>query len=114
MTLNEAVESLQKEFRDIAIEIMSSAWIPVSERLPEENGEYFATYINHDPESYYDCIKDVPLTAPVVYYNGTWFWWSSVCLDILNEYGENHVDEVDGAIEITAWMPNPKPYKEET
>ena len=87
-------------------------WIPVAERLPEENGEYLATYINHDPEVYYEHIKGVPLTAPVVFYHGTWFWWSCICLDLLKEYGETHADDIiDDAIEITAWMPMPKPYK---
>lgn len=85
-------------------EVINSAWIPVSERLPEENGEYFAKYINHD----YEHIKGVPLTAPVVYYYDTWFWWSSVCLDMLKEYGESHADDIDDAIEIIAWMPMPE------
>ena len=38
-------------------------WIPVSERLPEDCVPVNITYVNHNPESYYANIKDVPFTA---------------------------------------------------
>ena len=71
-------------------------WIPVSERLPKDLEPVNITWINHDPESYYNDIKDKPFTATGVYFNGQWYWWSTLCTD---------------AIEITAWMPLPKPYE---
>ena len=58
-------------------------WIPVSERLPEELEPVNITWINHNPESYYADIKDKPFTATGVYFNGQWYWWSTLCTDIL-------------------------------
>jgi len=88
-------------------------WIPCSERLPEELEEVNVTWVNHKPEPYYDFVKDKPFTASAVYYKGDWYWYSSVCTDLLAERGENEIDKIDDAIEITAWMPLPEPYKGE-
>ena len=85
-------------------------WIPVSERLPKELEPVNITWINHNPESYYADIKDKPFTATGVYFNGQWYWWSTLCTDILAEYSHNYDDIIDDDIEITAWMPLPEPY----
>lgn len=87
-------------------------WIPVSERLPEELEPVNITWVNHNPESYYADIKDKPFTATGVYFNGQWYWWSTLCTDILAEYSHNYDDIIDDDIEIRAWMPLPEPYKE--
>jgi hypothetical protein len=87
-------------------------WIPVSERLPEELVPVNVTWINRKPEPYYAEIKDVPFACTAVYYNGKWYWWSSVCTDYLEEYGEYNVDLVDKYIDIVAWMPLPETYME--
>ena len=87
-------------------------WIPVSERLPEELVPVNVTWVNRNPEPYYAEIKDVPFACTAVYYNGKWYWWSSVCTDYLEEYGEYNVDLVDNDIDIVAWMPLPEPYLE--
>jgi hypothetical protein len=86
-------------------------WIPVSERLPDDLAEVNVTWVNHKPEPYYDFVKDKPCTGSAVYYKGDWYWYSSVCADLLAEYGKNEIDEIDDAIEITAWMPLPEPYQ---
>ena len=86
-------------------------WIPVSERLPEELEPVNITWINHKPESYYADIKDKPFTATGVYFNGQWYWWSTLCTDILAEYSHNYDDIIDDDIEITAWQPLPQPYE---
>ena len=89
-------------------------WIPCSERLPDDLAEVNVTWVNHDPEPYYGFAKNKPFTASAVYYEGKWYWYSSVCADVLGEYGRNDVDAVDDTIEITAWQPLPEPYKGET
>lgn len=88
-------------------------WIPCSERLPEDLEEVNVTWVNHDPEPYYDFVKDKPFTGSAVYYKEKWYWYSSNCADILRAYGENNIDEVDDAIEIIAWMPLPESYRED-
>ena len=86
-------------------------WIPCSERLPENMEPVNITWVNRDPVSYYMHIKDKPFTATGIYFKEKWYWWSSKCDDILCEYGKNEIDEVDGGIDIVAWMPLPKPYE---
>lgn len=87
-------------------------WIPCSEGLPEDLEEVNVTWVNHDPEPYYDFVKDKPFTATAVYYKEKWYWYSSTCADILAEYGRNPNEEIDDGIEIIAWMPLPEPFKE--
>ena len=87
-------------------------WIPCSEGLPEDLEEVNVTWVNHDPEPYYDFVKDKPFTATAVYYKEKWYWYSSTCADILAEYGRNPNEEIDDGIEIIAWMPLPEPWKE--
>lgn len=93
--------------------IIEPQWIPCRERLPENMEPVNITWVNRDPVSYYMHIKDKPFTATGIYFKEKWYWWSSRCDDILCEYGKNEIDEVDGGIEIVAWMPLPKPYEVE-
>jgi hypothetical protein len=88
-------------------------WIPCSERLPENMEPVNITWVNRDPGPYYMHIKDKPFTATGIYFKGQWYWWSSTCADMLCEYGHTWIDSVDDGIEITAWMPLPKPYEVE-
>ena len=89
-------------------------WIPCSEKLPEELTPVNVTWVNRKPAPYYENIKNIPFTATAVYCNKKWFWWSSICEDILAEYGRNDAEMVDGDVEIIAWMPLPEAYKGET
>ena len=86
-------------------------WIPVTERLPENNDPVNVTSVNHNPEVYYMDIKDKPFTATAHYHRGHWYWYSSVTQDNLDEYGTWTPDLVDKDVEITAWMPLPEPFK---
>lgn len=87
-------------------------WIPVSERLPEDNDPVIVTWVNHNPEVYYKDITDKPFTATAHYHNGHWYWYSSVTQAYLDEYGTWEPDLVDEDIGIIAWMPLPEPYRE--
>ena len=72
-----------------------SQWIPCSERLPEENGQYLITVkYKHVDDSYEDVYAE----------HGEWSdgRWDMFCF--------GHCGEVDG---IIAWMPLPKPYSPE-
>lgn len=86
-------------------------WIPVSERLPENLDPVNITWVNRNPERYYEEIKDKPFTATEHYCKGKWYWYSSTCQDYLKEYGRCDVDAMDDAIEVIAWMPLPEQYK---
>ena len=103
-----------KESFSMAIEALEEQrGISCDERLPENLEEVNVTWVNHDPEPYYNFVKDKPFTATAVYYKEKWYWYSSTCADLLAEYGQNPNQEIDDGIEIIAWMPLPKPYKEE-
>lgn len=85
-------------------------WIPCGEGLPDDLEEVNVTWVNHNPAKYYDFTKNKPFSGSAVYYKGEWYWYSATCVDYLAEYGRNEMDKVDDGIEITAWMPLPKPY----
>lgn len=70
-------------------------WIPVSERLPEKDGQYLITVkYKHVNDSYEDVYAE----------HGEWHdgRWDMFCF--------GHCGEVEG---IIAWMPLPEPYKQE-
>ncbi len=94
-----------------AIKTLPSAWIPCSERLPENTEPVNITWVNRKPASYYADIKDKPYTGTGIYYNGKWWWYSVTCQDYLDEYGKSPGDDMDEAIEVLAWMPLPEPYQ---
>lgn len=108
-------EEYWEELMEMAITALQNqpVWIPVSERLPEELVPVNVTWISKNPKPpYYEHIKDVPLTATAVYYNGNWYWWSYTCVDYLKEYGKCDRELIDKDIAILTWMPLPEPYRE--
>lgn len=104
-------EKAIEELRDNGVFV--ARWHLVSEGLPTDLEPVNITWVNHEPEPYYHDIKDKPFTATGVYFNGQWYWWSVLCTDTLAEYSHNYDDIIDDAIEVTAWMPLPEPYKKE-
>lgn len=93
---------------------VTTKWISVKDRLPEENKAVNIVWVNHNPPSYYQHIKDKPFVATGVYYDGNWYWWSDVIEDVIAEYG-GRVDiagMIDPDIEITHWQSLPEPPKE--
>lgn len=83
-------------------------WIPVTERPPEERVLVNVVWVNRVPEPYYKKIKGVPFSDTACFYRGRWYWDSPAVLDLLAEYGEDEIDLVDEAVEITHWMPLPE------
>lgn len=70
-------------------------WIPCSERLPEESGQYIITVKYVHVDGYEDLYAE----------HGEWDGdrWDMFCL--------GHCGEVEG---IIAWMPLPEPYQEDS
>lgn len=108
----EVAEKVMQDLRDNGVFV--GRWIPMSEGLPKDLEPVNITWVNHNPESYYADIKDKPFTATGVYFNGQWYWWSTLCTDMLAEYSHNYDDIIDDDIEIISWMPLPEPCKAES
>lgn len=54
------------------------------------------------------------ITGVAIYHKGQWWWYSNYCEDVLSEYGKaSDEDAIDRHIDVIAWQPFPKPYKEE-
>lgn len=92
-----------------------TGWIPVSEKVPNENGWYRCTAI----------INDVPLTLELFYKNGKWL--DNQRIDMFNRYdiygygktSEKHklsyqelISEFEWTEIVIAWMPLPDAYEE--
>ena len=111
---NVTMAGARKMFQTAAAALEEQDWIPVSKGLPETNDPVNVTWTNNDPAPYYADIKGKRFTACAHYHRGKWWWYSSVCQDLLDEYGSGPLDdEVDEAIEIIAWKPIGEPYKGE-
>jgi len=71
--------------------------------LPENYSEVSITWMNHEPESYYESINDKTFIGFSIFRNGVFWWWSSTCEDYLREYGYAPWCAMDEAIEVIAW-----------
>ena len=81
---------------------LTNGWIPVSERLPEENGHYLVTYHEwgkgeHLPEFDFTCVKILR------FYHGE-FKMPVCCNDKI---------EQDIGREVLAWRELPEPYRDD-
>lgn len=79
---------------DEYVESNEPHWIPVTERLPEESGQYLITVKYEHVDGYEDIYAE----------HGD---WSGGKWDM---FGFGHCGKVE---DIVAWMPLPEPYKEE-
>lgn len=79
----------------IANGVTVAEWIPVSERLPDDGQLAIVTYIRYD--------NGEPASDGIAYRDrGYWYW-----------RGEEPEDDEEVVVEITHWMPLPKPPKGE-
>lgn len=83
---------LVKEQPTISPESLRPQWIPVIEKLPEENGKYIVT-------ACYD-IWNSTVVMVAEYYSGSRTWYDECC--------ECSLEGI-----VTHWMPLPEPYKED-
>lgn len=78
-----------------ALKKQPTAWVPVSERLPEKDGRYLGYIVNkHDTRIQYIMTVDFDLYDPL--YNNYHFTPSDEC----------------ASDNVVAWMPLPEPYEE--
>ena len=110
--LREAADIIERLSAENAALRENQRWIPVTERPPEERVLVNVVWVNRAPEPYYKKIKGVPFSDTACFYRGRWYWDSPVVLDLLAEYGEDEIDLVDEAVEITHWMPLPEAPEE--
>ena len=77
-----------------------SEWIPCSERMPSEQGEYLVT-VTYEGDTYVECLHYGKPTMANREVKGECFYDSD------DEWGDIVYDT-----EAIAWMPLPKPYGE--
>ena len=106
--LDKAAEAIERLTAENAALREKQRWIPVTERPPEERVLVNVVWVNRVPEPYYKKIKGVPFSDTACFYRGRWYWDSPAVLDLLAEYGEDEIDLVDEAVEVTHWMPLPE------
>ena len=108
----EAADMIERLTAENAALREKQRWIPVAERPPEEQVLVNVVWVNRVPELYYKKIKGVPFSDTACFYRGRWYWDSPAVLDLLAEYGEDKIDLVDEAVEVTHWMPLPEAPEE--
>ena len=80
----------------------ANQWIPVSERLPEDNGRYLATRGLYAAGNTWNRVYIVNYSDLMGLIKGKIFWIGNV--------GKNDFERIQ---DVVAWMPLPEPYKEE-
>lgn len=101
----------KEEQEEVWKRLTQDDWTPIYEDLPEDLLQVNVTWTNRNPETYYENIKGKRFVDTAVYYQGDWYWGTSVCVDYLKEYGDRApVERIDLAIKIIAWKPLPDPW----
>lgn len=86
-----------------AIQAMKAAqrWIPVSERLPKENGRYFVTRGLNACGALWNRVYIINY-SDLMGLKSEKIWWNG-------NVGKSDFEEIT---DVVAWMPLPEPYKE--
>ena len=85
ISLKSVKQSIDSEPTADIREVMASAWIPVTERLPEESGVYLAT------------VQFPSVRVVTLLYYSAWY----------KEFRSTEGNDLC----VTAWMPKPEPYR---
>lgn len=97
------------EFDQVLMTLPSAdaEWIPCSERLPEDSGDYLVCPSDGVIEDYSDCsdVMIMPYDADCEAFG----WWTERYDPISLGFVDSDFDE----FEVLAWMPLPKPYRED-
>lgn len=99
------IEKLAQDVAEKSIQVLRDngvfigRWIPISERFPEENGEYLITWTTSQSKRPFIVISEGEVTSE---YDHEFEW-------LLEDYVKNYPD-----VKVIAWMPLPKPYKAES
>ena len=98
VTARDFLEMIEQLQEDLEHDEKENCWIPVSKRLPEEDGRYLVTFKNGIKVCMvgYGSCKRTVLGYPIGH-----GWYS---LEEAQYYAEDS---------IIAWMPFPEPYKED-
>lgn len=98
VTARDFLEMIEQLQEDLEHDEKENGWIPVSKRLPEEDGRYLVTFKNGIKVCMvgYGSCKRTVLGYPIGH-----GWYS---LEEAQYYAEDS---------IIAWMPFPEPYKED-
>ena len=92
-TVGEAA-AYEKGYTEGRADAIQQQWIPCSERLPEEDGQYIVTVKYEHVDGYEDIYSE-----HIEWVDGHW-----------DEFGHYHCGRVE---KVLAWQPLPKPWKGE-
>lgn len=94
-------KQVQALLRDLPPVTPKQRWFPVSERLPEEYGEYLITWTTSQSKRPFIGISEGEITSEYDHeHNRFKFKW------LLEDYVKNYPD-----VKVIAWMPLPEPFE---
>lgn len=97
-------DKLGRELEKLKTAQPEQRWIPCSERIPEEYGEYLISWTTSQSKRQFIEICECEVTSEYDYEHERF-----ECEWLLDDYITNYPD-----VTVIAWMPLPEPYKEGT